>query len=47
LINNVKIERVYENKLLDVILDAKICWKPQNKNSAEYWSNGENKARIE
>ncbi len=30
-IDNVKIERVCENKFLGVILDHKICWKPQIK----------------
>lgn len=28
-IDNVCIERVYENKFLGVIIDHKICWKPQ------------------
>ncbi len=28
MIDNVHIERVYENKFLGVILDHKICWKP-------------------
>ena len=28
MINNINIERVYENKFLGVILDHKICWKP-------------------
>ena len=27
-INNIEIERVYENKFLGVVLDHKICWKP-------------------
>lgn len=31
MINNVKIERVYENTFLGVILDHKICWKPHIK----------------
>ncbi len=30
-IDNVNIEKVYENKFLGVILDHKICWKPQIK----------------
>ena len=30
-IENVDIERVYENKFLGVILDHKICWKPHIK----------------
>ena len=27
-IDNIEIERVYENKFLGVVLDDKICWKP-------------------
>ncbi len=31
MINNVEMERVYENTFLGVILDYKICWKPHIK----------------
>uniref|UniRef100_A0A8C6M161 Reverse transcriptase domain-containing protein n=1 Tax=Nothobranchius furzeri TaxID=105023 RepID=A0A8C6M161_NOTFU len=30
-INNVKIERVYEIKFLGVVIDSRICWKPHIK----------------
>lgn len=32
MINAVEIERVYENKFLGVIIDHKLCWKPQINN---------------
>ncbi len=35
MINNVEIEREYENKFLGVILDYKICWKPHIKHVRE------------